>query len=122
MELSVKDVEGTFHTRVAPKGKATIARLEKEIKENRKGKTRDSLTREGDWVTDPGATQPRESLYHKMMEMVWKTKMLIGKVSSKREDVRQESSKEHTKLLNEVLRHLSRLETIIKMLTEVKKD
>jgi hypothetical protein len=39
MEQAAKDVEGTFHTLIAPKGKATINRLEKEIKINRKGKT-----------------------------------------------------------------------------------
>jgi hypothetical protein len=69
MEQAAKDAEGTFHTLVAPKGKATINRLEKEIQRNRKGKTWDALTQETNWVTDPGATQPRETLYHKTMEM-----------------------------------------------------
>jgi hypothetical protein len=44
MEQAAKDAEGTFYTLVAPKGKATITRLEKEIKEKRKGKTWDALT------------------------------------------------------------------------------
>jgi hypothetical protein len=88
----------------------------------RKGKTWDALTQEADWVTDPGATQPRETLYHKTVEMAWKTKMLIGKVSSEREDARRENNKEHTKLLNEILSRLSSLETITKLLTEVEKD
>jgi hypothetical protein len=57
-----------------------------------------------------------------MVEMVWKTKMLIGKVSSEREDARQENNKEHTKLLTEILRCLSSLETITKLLTEVEKN
>jgi hypothetical protein len=35
------------------------------------------------WVTDLGATQTREKLYHKTMEMAWITKMMIGKVISK---------------------------------------
>jgi hypothetical protein len=95
--------------------------LEKEIKRSRKGKTWDALTQETDWVTDPGATQPRETLYHKMVEMAWQTKMLIGKVSSEREDARRENNKEHTKLLNEILRCLSSLETITRLLTEVEK-
>jgi hypothetical protein len=92
------------------------------MKEKCKGKTWDALTQEGDWVTNPGATQPKETLYHKMVEMTWKTKMLIGKVSSEREDARWENNKQHTKLLNKVLRHLSSLETITKLLTEVEKD
>jgi hypothetical protein len=57
-----------------------------------------------------------------MMEMAWQTKMLIGKVSSEREDARWEKNKEHTKLLNEIFRHLSSLETITKLLTEVEMD
>jgi hypothetical protein len=93
MEQAEKDVEGTFHTLVAPKGKETITRLEKEINEKCKGKTWDALAQEADWVTDPGATQPRETLYHKMVEMAWKTKMLIGKVSSEREDARRRTTR-----------------------------
>jgi hypothetical protein len=122
MEQAAKDTEGTFHTLVAPKGKATITRLEKAINEKRKGKTWDALAQEADWVTDPGATQPRETLYHKTVEMAWKTKMLIGKVSSEREDTRWENNKEHTKLLNEILRCLSSLETTTRLLTEVETD
>jgi hypothetical protein len=88
MEQAVKDAEGTFHTLVAPKGKATITRLQKAINEKSKGKTWDALVHEVDWVTDLGATQPKETLYHKTMEMAWQTKMLIGKVSWEREDDR----------------------------------
>jgi hypothetical protein len=83
MEQATKDAEGTFQTLVAPKGKATITRWEKEIKEKRKGKAWDALAQEADWITDLGATQPRETLYHKTVEMAWLTKMMIGKVSSK---------------------------------------
>jgi hypothetical protein len=57
MEQAEKDAEGTFHTLVSPKGKATITRLEKAINEKCKGKTWDALAQEADWVTDPGATQ-----------------------------------------------------------------
>jgi hypothetical protein len=60
-----------------------------------------------------------ETLYHKMMEMAWQIKMLIGKVSSKRKDARWENNKEHMKLLNEILRRLNSLETITKLVTEV---
>jgi hypothetical protein len=96
--------------------------LKKAINKKRKGKTWDALVQEADWVTDLGATQPRETLYHKTVEMAWQTKMMIGKVSSKREDTRWENNKEHTKLLNEILRGLSSLETITKLLTEVETD
>jgi hypothetical protein len=44
MEQATRDAEGTFHTLVAPKGKATINHLEKEIKRSHKGKTWDALT------------------------------------------------------------------------------
>jgi hypothetical protein len=81
MEQVEKYPEGTFHTLVASKGKATITQWEKEIKEKCKGKTWDALTQESDLVTNSGATHPKENLYHKMMEMVWQTKMMIDKVS-----------------------------------------
>jgi hypothetical protein len=81
----VKDAEGTFQTQVAPKGKETITRWEKELKNKYKGKAGDALVQEADWVTDPGATQPRETLFHKIVEMAWLTKMMIGKVISERE-------------------------------------
>jgi hypothetical protein len=38
MEQATKDTKGTFHTLVAPKGKAIITQWEKEIKAKRKGK------------------------------------------------------------------------------------
>jgi hypothetical protein len=56
------------------------------------------------------------------MEMAWKTNMLIGKVSSEREDARQENNKEQMKLLNEILRRLSSLETMTRLLIEVDTD
>jgi hypothetical protein len=122
MEQATKDTEGTFHTLVAPKGKVTITQWEKEIKEKCNGKAWDALTQEADWVTELGATQPRETLYHKKLEMAWLTKMMIGKVSSEMEDARLEDNKEHKKLLNEILSRLSSLETITKLLVEVEKD
>jgi hypothetical protein len=84
MDQATKDVEGTFQTLVASKGKETINHWEKEIKENRKGKAWDALAQEADL----GATQPRETLYHKTMEMAWLTKMMIDKVSSEMEDAK----------------------------------
>jgi hypothetical protein len=75
-----------------------------------------------DSITDQGATQPRETLYHKTMEMAWLTKMMIGKVSSEIEEARQEDNTDHKKMLDKILSHLSNLETITKLLVEVEKD
>ena len=80
------------------------------------------MAQEADWVTDLGATQPKEILYHKMVDMAWLTKMMIDKVSLEMEDTRQEENKEHKKMLEEILNHLSSLETITKLLVEVEKD
>jgi hypothetical protein len=104
-----KYVEGTFQTLVALKGKAAITRWEKEIKEKGKGKSWDALAQEENWVTDPRATQPRETLYHKTMEMVWLTKMMIDKVSSEMEEARWEDNSNHKKMLDEIPSHLSSL-------------
>jgi hypothetical protein len=114
--------EGTFQTLVAPKGKETITRWEKELKDKCKGKAWDALVQEADWVTDLGATQPRETLYHKTVEMAWLTKMMIGKVISEREEARQEDNKENKTMLDEILRRINSLETITKLLVEVEKD
>jgi hypothetical protein len=60
-----------------------------------------------------------------MMDTEWLTNMMIDKLSSEMEDSRVEDNKEHKKhkkLLNEILSHLSSLETITKLLTEVEKD
>jgi hypothetical protein len=58
MEQVTKDMEGTFQTLVAPKGKETITWWEKEIKEKRKEKSWDTLAHEADWVTDLGPCSP----------------------------------------------------------------
>jgi hypothetical protein len=122
MEQATKEAEGTFHSLVAPKGKKAITRWEKELKDKRKGKEWDDLLREADWVTDLGATRPRETLYHKTIEMAWLTKMLIGKVHSEKAEARQEDNRENKPMLDEILCHLNSLETIIKLLVEVEKD
>jgi len=80
------------------------------------------LIQEADWVIDLGATQPRETLFHKTVEMAWLTKMMIGKVSLEMEDARREDNKELKKMLEEILSRLSSLETITKLLVEVEKD
>jgi hypothetical protein len=122
MEQATKDAEGTFQTLVAPKGKVNITRWEKELKDKRKGKAWDALVQEADWVTDPGATQPKETLYHKTVEMAWLTKMMIGKVNSEMEEAMQEDNRENKTMLDEILRCISSMETITKLLVEVEKD
>jgi hypothetical protein len=122
MEQEANDAEGTFQTMVVLKGKATITCWEKEIKEKRKVKAWDAMAQEADWVTDLGATHPRETLYHKTMEMVWLNKMMIGKVSSEMEHAIWEDNKEHKKMLDKILSRLNSLETITKLLVEVEKD
>jgi hypothetical protein len=66
--------------------------------------------------------QPRETLYHKTVEMAWLTKMMIGKVSSEMEESRWKDNSDHNKMLDEILSRLSSLETITKLLVEVEKD
>jgi hypothetical protein len=114
MEQAARDAKGTFHTLVEPKGKATITWWEKEINVKRKGKSWEELIQEADWIMDPGAMQPRETLYHKMVEMAWRTKMLIGKVRSKRKDASLKDNKDHKKMLKEILSRLSNLEASTK--------
>jgi hypothetical protein len=69
-----------------------------------------------------GATQPRETLYHKTVEMEWLTKMMIDKVSSKMEETKREDNSDHKKMLDEILSRFNSLETITKLLVEVEKD
>ena len=122
MAQAVKDAKGTFQTQVVLKGKATITRWEKELKNKCKGKVQDALVQEADWVTNPGAMQPRETLYYKTVEIDWLTKMMIKKVVSNREEARQEDNRENKTMLDEILRCINSLETITKLLVEVEKD
>ena len=69
-----------------------------------------------------GATQPRKILYHKTMDMVWLTKMMIDKVSSKMEEARREDNLDQKKMIDKILSHLSSQKTITKLLVEVEKD
>jgi hypothetical protein len=66
--------------------------------------------------------QPRETLYHKTVEMAWRTKMLIGKVSSERKFSSLKDNKDHKKRLKEVLSRLRNLEASTKWLIEDQKE
>ena len=57
-----------------------------------------------------------------MVEMAWLSMIMIKKVILEREEVRQEDNKENKKMLDEILRRISSLETITKLLVEVEKD
>jgi hypothetical protein len=48
-----------------------IGRWEREINTIHKGKSWTKLIQEENGIKDPGATQPRTTLYHKKMEEVW---------------------------------------------------
>jgi hypothetical protein len=98
MEQAARDAKGTFQALVEPKGKATITRWEKEITAKRKGKAWEELSQEADWITDPGTTQSRETLYHKTVEMAWQTKMLIGKVSTEKKAASRKGNKAKKKI------------------------
>jgi hypothetical protein len=56
------------------------------------------------------------------VEMKWINKKMIRKVISESEEARQEENKENKIILDEILRCLSSLETITKLLVKVKKD
>jgi hypothetical protein len=122
IEQAAREEENTFHTMVSPKGKATINKWEEEIKEERSGKEWGEIAQEVEWITDLGATHPRETLYHKTVETTWVTKMLIGKVNSDREEACKEDHQEIKTMLDEIHRRISRLETIVKLLVEVEKN
>jgi len=109
MEQVARDAKGTFQALVEPKGKETITRWEREITTKRKGKAWEEVIQEADWIMDPGTTQSKETLYHKMVEMAWWTKMLIGKVSTENKDVSHKGNKAQKKLLKEILSRLSNL-------------
>jgi hypothetical protein len=118
MEQAAREAKGTFLTQVDPKGKAIINRWEREINTTRKGKAWTELIQEADGIRDPGATQPRTTLYHKTVEEAWRTKMLIGKMNADRKETSREAIRDHKKVLTEILSHLSNLEASAKRLAE----
>jgi hypothetical protein len=122
MEQAARDAKGTFQALVEPKGQATITRWEKEITAKRKGKAWEELRQEADWIMDPGTTQSRETLYHKTVEMAWRTKMLIGKVSTEKKAASRKGNKAQKKLLKEILSRLSTLDASTKRIAEDQKN
>jgi hypothetical protein len=55
-------------------------------------------------------------------EEAWRTKMLIGKMSSERTEASQKDNRDHKKLLTEILSRISNLEASTKWLAEDQRD
>ena len=122
METAARDAKGTFQTLVEPKGQATITIWEKEITGKCKGKSWEELRQEADWIMDPGTMQSMETLYHKTVEMVWRTKMLMGKVSTEKKAASRKGNKAQKKLLKEILSRLNNLDASTKRIAEDQKN
>jgi hypothetical protein len=84
-----REAKGTFLEQVDTKGKVVIDRWEREFNNKRQGKYWGELIKEADGIRDPRATQPRKTLYHKMVEEAWWKKMMISKLR----DEKRETSK-----------------------------
>jgi len=69
-----------------------------------------------------GATHTRETLYHRTLEMAWVTKMLIGKVKADKDETHREEHMEMKSLLEDIQHLVSGLETMFKLLVDIKKN
>jgi hypothetical protein len=118
MEQAAREAKSTFLTQVDTKGKTIIKRWEREINTTRKGKAWTKLTQEAGGIRDPGATQPRTTLYHKTVEEAWRTKMLIGKMCVDRKETNRMETRDQKKVLTGILSRLSNLEASAKRLVE----
>jgi hypothetical protein len=81
-----REAKGTFLEQVDTKGKAFIDRWEREFNNKRRGKAWGELIKEADRIRDPGATQPRKTLYHKMVEEAWWKKMMISRLRAEKRE------------------------------------
>jgi hypothetical protein len=86
IENVARDVARMYQATVPQKGKEAVENWEEDLKVERESKDKTKIAREVDWIIDTGTTPIRETLYHKTLEMVWHTKMLIGKVKADREE------------------------------------
>jgi hypothetical protein len=59
----------------------------------------DNISHEVDWIRDTRATYTRETLYHRTLEMVWVTKMIIGKVKADQYETRKKEPWETNSML-----------------------
>jgi hypothetical protein len=111
-----------YQATVPQKGKEAVENWEEELKVERERKDKNKVAQEVDWIIDTGTTCTRETLYHKTLEMVWHTKMLIGKVKADREETRMEDQREMKTMMEDIQRRVSGLETIVKLLVEIEKN
>jgi hypothetical protein len=121
IEQAAREAKSTFLMKVDTKGKTTIKRWEREINNARRGKSWSQITQEAGGIRDPGATQPRITLYHRTVEEAWRTKMLIGKMCAARSETNRTESKEQKKERTGIRNRLSNLEAGVKRLAEEQK-
>jgi hypothetical protein len=121
IEQAAREAKSTFLTKTDTKGKKIIKIWEGEINNARRGKSWSTLTQEAGGIRDPGATQPRLTLYHRMVEEAWRTKMLIGKMCADRGETNRMETKEQKKERTGILNRLSNLEAGVKRLVEDQK-
>ena len=110
MEQVAREAKGTFLEQVDTKDKADIDRWEWEVNTKRQGKSWVELIQEADGLRDPGATQPRKTLYHKTVEEAWHTKMLICKLRAEKNETNGVTNRGCKKEIIEILSRLSDLE------------
>jgi hypothetical protein len=118
IEQVAREAKSTFLMKVCTKEKTTIKRWEREINNIRRGKSWSQITQEARGIREPGATQPRITLYHRMVEEAWRTKMLIGKMCAAQSETNRTESKEQKKESKGILNRLSNLEAGVKRLVE----
>jgi hypothetical protein len=118
MEQAAREAKGTFLEQVDTKGKEVIDRWEREVNTKRQGKAWAELIQEADGIRDPGATQPRKTLYHKTVEEAWRTKMLISKLRADKNETSRVENRGHKKELTEILSRLSNLEASARRIAE----
>ena len=56
----------------------------------------------------------RITLYHRMVEEAWRTKMLIGKMCADQKETNKTETKDQKKVLTGILNHLNNLEASTK--------
>jgi hypothetical protein len=122
IENATRDVARMYQATVPHKGKYVVENWEEELKVERESKDKNKIAQEVDWIIDMGTTRTRETLYQKTLEMVWHTKMLIGKVKENQEETRKEDQREMKTMLEDIKCRVSGLETIVKLMVEIEKN
>ena len=110
MELTAREAKSIFLEKVDTKGIAFIDRWEQEVNTKCQGKAWAELIREAGGIKDPGATQPRKTLYHKTVEESLHTKMPICKLRAEKNKTNRVANRGHKKEIIEILSRLSDLE------------